>query len=228
MGPGLQQRQGRPGPEPPQRRGHEAGQAGRAQDIQRRGQGRTGRQAVGCRKRTGRQRKRLARPELLALPISHRTSSSQAVIRSGFSPLQQAAVVGLAAHVRTQDEVASAELVIKYVGNGGAKIARGQGYVWLGSELFQTGLNGKEVLLEGVVRAQAGRFVKKPLAHLEFVRVAERVRHLAAPHVQHVEALQVGIGIDEPGHGLVQPVRCLLYTSPSPRDRQKSRMPSSA
>ena len=27
---------------------------------------------------------------------------------------------------------------------------------------------------------------------------------------------------------LEAPVRCLLYTSPSPRDRQKSRMPSSA
>ena len=25
-----------------------------------------------------------------------------------------------------------------------------------------------------------------------------------------------------------QPISCLLYTSPSPRDRQKSRMPSSA
>ena len=28
--------------------------------------------------------------------------------------------------------------------------------------------------------------------------------------------------------GQVQPITCLLYTSPSPRDRQKSRMPSSA
>ena len=28
--------------------------------------------------------------------------------------------------------------------------------------------------------------------------------------------------------GLVLPMTCLLYTSPSPRDRQKSRMPSSA
>ena len=28
--------------------------------------------------------------------------------------------------------------------------------------------------------------------------------------------------------GLGSPVCCLLYTSPSPRDRQKSRMPSSA
>ena len=28
--------------------------------------------------------------------------------------------------------------------------------------------------------------------------------------------------------GLIQPVSCLLYTSPSPRDRTRSRMPSSA
>ena len=27
---------------------------------------------------------------------------------------------------------------------------------------------------------------------------------------------------------IVEPIACLLYTSPSPRDRQKSRMPSSA
>ena len=28
--------------------------------------------------------------------------------------------------------------------------------------------------------------------------------------------------------GIARPAACLLYTSPSPRDRQKSRMPSSA
>ena len=36
-------------------------------------------------------------------------------------------------------------------------------------------------------------------------------------------------GIPGIGFGLLaQPKDCLLYTSPSPRDRQKSRMPSSA
>ena len=30
------------------------------------------------------------------------------------------------------------------------------------------------------------------------------------------------------GRGFNQVISCLLYTSPSPRDRQKSRMPSSA
>ena len=32
----------------------------------------------------------------------------------------------------------------------------------------------------------------------------------------------------KPGYNLIVPNYCLLYTSPSPRDRQKSRMPSSA
>ena len=31
-----------------------------------------------------------------------------------------------------------------------------------------------------------------------------------------------------PRYGLINERSCLLYTSPSPRDRQKSRMPSSA
>ena len=35
----------------------------------------------------------------------------------------------------------------------------------------------------------------------------------------------VGLDVPHPGFYIV---RCLLYTSPSPRDRQKSRMPSSA
>ena len=35
-------------------------------------------------------------------------------------------------------------------------------------------------------------------------------------------------GDSEERDTLYQQVRCLLYTSPSPRDRQKSRMPSSA
>ena len=33
---------------------------------------------------------------------------------------------------------------------------------------------------------------------------------------------------ETPGEGVLQFMICLLYTSPSPRDRQKSRMPSSA
>ena len=36
------------------------------------------------------------------------------------------------------------------------------------------------------------------------------------------------IGRGEQGVLLVRPYTCLLYTSPSPRDRTRSRMPSSA
>ena len=41
--------------------------------------------------------------------------------------------------------------------------------------------------------------------------------------------LQVGpAGVFKGGDGLVDSVTCLLYTSPSPRDKRQSRMPSSA
>ena len=36
------------------------------------------------------------------------------------------------------------------------------------------------------------------------------------------------IGLAQPPEGIGEDEPCLLYTSPSPRDRQKSRMPSSA
>ena len=38
----------------------------------------------------------------------------------------------------------------------------------------------------------------------------------------------IGIKAPEEGYAVVSNTNCLLYTSPSPRDRQKSRMPSSA
>ena len=37
-----------------------------------------------------------------------------------------------------------------------------------------------------------------------------------------------GKGVDKAVANVNGPIACLLYTSPSPRDRQKSRMPSSA
>ena len=50
----------------------------------------------------------------------------------------------------------------------------------------------------------------------KFLRIS-----LGACGYEVLEADCAGSGIDLAG-------RCLLYTSPSPRDRQKSRMPSSA
>ena len=45
---------------------------------------------------------------------------------------------------------------------------------------------------------------------------------------QPVQLLKVNELPDRLMHKEVEVGRCLLYTSPSPRDRQKSRMPSSA
>ena len=39
---------------------------------------------------------------------------------------------------------------------------------------------------------------------------------------------QVGVALGKLARPLMAAYLCLLYTSPSPRDRQKSRMPSSA
>ena len=43
--------------------------------------------------------------------------------------------------------------------------------------------------------------------------------------IEHLLSALAGLGID---NAIVDVSACLLYTSPSPRDRQKSRMPSSA
>ena len=50
--------------------------------------------------------------------------------------------------------------------------------------------------------------------------------------IKEVNSIEVlankGIVGDRHFHDFNDPYNCLLYTSPSPRDRQKSRMPSSA
>ena len=48
----------------------------------------------------------------------------------------------------------------------------------------------------------------------------------AADPFQHFKVIQLGLAPAAPGADGER--NCLLYTSPSPRDRQKSRMPSSA
>ena len=56
----------------------------------------------------------------------------------------------------------------------------------------------------------------------------KRVIHLCmAGGASHLETLDYKPKLREM-HGKPMPKSCLLYTSPSPRDRQKSRMPSSA
>ena len=44
-----------------------------------------------------------------------------------------------------------------------------------------------------------------------------------------INSIKKKFSIDKIGHaGTLDPMACLLYTSPSPRDRTRSRMPSSA
>ena len=42
------------------------------------------------------------------------------------------------------------------------------------------------------------------------------------------KALKDYFQVAQDQRAVIDPINCLLYTSPSPRDRQKSRMPSSA
>ena len=42
------------------------------------------------------------------------------------------------------------------------------------------------------------------------------------------QAENLGMSIKQNSESVLEDIDCLLYTSPSPRDRQKSRMPSSA
>ena len=51
--------------------------------------------------------------------------------------------------------------------------------------------------------------------------------HIACRHMEHVVQESIENKVD-PAIMLALIYHCLLYTSPSPRDRQKSRMPSSA
>ena len=69
------------------------------------------------------------------------------------------------------------------------------------------------VALAGVVWSpKLTNAVARATGSVKPVEVSVDVRHL---QVADAEAL-------------LEAIRCLLYTSPSPRDRQKSRMPSSA
>ena len=43
-----------------------------------------------------------------------------------------------------------------------------------------------------------------------------------------IDANALGLGTINVQSNLEQPLSCLLYTSPSPRDKRQSRMPSSA
>ena len=58
------------------------------------------------------------------------------------------------------------------------------------------------------------------------IELVERIREDSKPGIMELFLGEYGLSSDE-GIALMC-LACLLYTSPSPRDRQKSRMPSSA
>ena len=69
----------------------------------------------------------------------------------------------------------------------------------------------------------------RELSEAEKAMLAQRVQWLANEggysHIQATKPQTLSYGLNDSPAGLAA---CLLYTSPSPRDRQKSRMPSSA
>ena len=87
----------------------------------------------------------------------------------------------------------------------------------------------KALGLEGDLAKQANKlgrtlyngFLAKDMAMLE-------INPLIVTEDQRLHCLDAKISFDENALYRHPDVDCLLYTSPSPRDRQKSRMPSSA
>ena len=89
---------------------------------------------------------------------------------------------------------------------------------------------------KAIVRERQRHFTASCRDDLEFglkaVDCWMRARQGEMPHLVHSESWQDcwKKRIDNVGYGQLKDLSrsCLLYTSPSPRDRQKSRMPSSA
>ena len=77
---------------------------------------------------------------------------------------------------------------------------------------------------------EKGKLLKLSMQRMMFVakdeKDAERKNKLAYEYYKRFDNMFTGPG--KVKNGNIIPLPCLLYTSPSPRDRQKSRMPSSA
>ena len=111
-----------------------------------------------------------------------------------------------------------------------------KGEVPLGLLVFNDGVNrpDDEVLAEAIslVRAQIGPVAAFKLA-LRVARLPKtrsgKILRATIRKIANGEDWQMPATIDDPT--ILEDISdgfCLLYTSPSPRDRQKSRMPSSA
>ena len=69
--------------------------------------------------------------------------------------------------------------------------------------------------------------MRTPPPDLPSLLLKERIVYLGLPLFSDDDAKRQ-LGMDVTELIIAQLLYCLLYTSPSPRDRQKSRMPSSA
>ena len=59
-------------------------------------------------------------------------------------------------------------------------------------------------------------------------QISDLLLDVGCPSVTFMDGSNTPVYEPKPGEVILWPETCLLYTSPSPRDRQKSRMPSSA
>ena len=72
-----------------------------------------------------------------------------------------------------------------------------------------------------------GKAFRAALAATVFVSAAGIAHAQTAPQDQDAKIADLQRQVDEL-KAMVQAMHCLLYTSPSPRDKRQSRMPSSA
>ena len=90
-----------------------------------------------------------------------------------------------------------------------------------------SGAPAKKLSPEALIRSFESSQQKDDLPEIyvgDTVRVGVRISEGNKERVQPYE----GVVISKRHGGLNQTITCLLYTSPSPRDRTRSRMPSSA
>ena|SRR5674476_873346 len=92
-----------------------------------------------------------------------------------------------------------------------------KGYVGSKSKLFRVA--NQQVMKSGNYAYAHRKLRKRDFRKLWIARINAAARENGTTYSRMIHGLKVkGVDIN----------RCLLYTSPSPRDRQKSRMPSSA
>ena len=99
-------------------------------------------------------------------------------------------------------------------------------YLYYGVREFAMTAIVNGMVLHGGVKPYAGTF----LTFLDYARNAVRLAALMEiPSILIYSHDSIGVGEDGPTHQPIEHLTsCLLYTSPSPRDKRQSRMPSSA